>query len=86
MNAAKTDPRAEPLLRPYRVHAREAGRHSAVVIEETSAAAAAVAYAETCPDAFGAEVSLMVRDLVDGQEHCICVDLDTGDLADCAGS
>jgi hypothetical protein len=81
----KTDPATPSLVRPYRVHARDDGRRLAVVVEESSAEAAAVAYAESCPAA-DAEISLIVRDLTDGREQCICVDLESGVASDCAGA
>ncbi|MDZ4371097.1 MAG: DUF5961 family protein [Phenylobacterium sp.] len=73
---------SEPAIRRYLVHDRELGRQHALLVEEASAEAAAVAYAEDFPHA-AAEVSLIVRDLSDGHEHCICVDLETGEATDC---
>ena len=73
----------EQRLHRYSVHARHAGHHRARVLEEASFEAAAVAYAEDLAEAPGGEISLVVRDLADGREHCFTIDLDTGDAAPC---
>jgi hypothetical protein len=69
----------------YSVHARHADRRHARVVEEASFEAAAVAYAEDLAEAAdgGGEISLVVRDLADGREHCFTIHLDTGDAAPC---
>ncbi|WP_337187814.1 DUF5961 family protein [Phenylobacterium sp.] len=76
-----TDPQP---VRRFLVHDRDLGRRHALLVEEASAEAAAVAYAEGLAALDGAEISLIVRDLDDGCEHCICLDLETGETADCA--
>ena len=70
-------------LRRFSVHARHADRHRARIIEEATFEAAAVAYAEDLADGSDGEVSLVVRDLGDGREHCFTIDLDTGETAPC---
>ena len=73
---------AEP--RRFRVHARHVEAHHARVLEERSFEAAAVAYVE---DLHGVgdppEISVIVRDLDSGHEHCFRIDLETGETAAC---
>ncbi|MDP1601100.1 DUF5961 family protein [Phenylobacterium sp.] len=71
--------------RPFRVHARHVDGHQARIIEEASFEAAAVAYVEDFHPPVDAdnEVSVIVRDLDDGREHCFRIDLDSGDAAPC---
>jgi hypothetical protein len=75
--------------RRFSVHARHEDRHRARVLIEPSFEAAAVAYVEDLPhgdaslDNTGAEISLIVRDLDSGHEHCFRVDLETGEAAPC---
>ena len=75
---------AEPHRR-FSVHARHVDRHHARVVEERSFEAAAVAYMEDFPLAAADEheISLIVRDIGSGHEHCFRIDLDTGDAAPC---
>jgi hypothetical protein len=71
--------------RKFSVHARHAGPHHARIIHEPSFEAAAVAYVEDlaiAPDDDG-EISVIVRDLDSGGEHCFRIDLDTGETAPC---
>lgn len=71
--------------RRFSVHARHAGPHHARVVHEPSFEAAAVAYVEdlaVAPDEDG-EISVVVRDLDTGGEHCFRIDLDTGETAPC---
>lgn len=78
-------PQAQPASRRFSVHARHVDRHHARVVEEASFEAAAVAYVEDfhpAPDADN-EVSVVVRDLEDGHEHCFRIDLDSGETAAC---
>jgi len=68
----------------YRVHARHIDSHHARVVEERSFEAAAVSYAEDLHDMGEApEVSIIVRDLETGHEHCFRIDLDSGQTAPC---
>lgn len=70
--------------RRFSVHARHEDRHRARVVVEPSFEAAAVAYAEDLPHVGAApEISLIVRDLDSGHEHCFRIDLETGETASC---
>jgi hypothetical protein len=71
----------------YAVHARHEGRPAGHVVEGASPEAAAVAYLEAWGGEAGpeGEVMLVVQALDDGCEHCIRVDLETGETAPCAG-
>ena len=70
--------------RQFRVHARHVDAHHARTLEERSFEAAAVAYVEDLHD-IGAEheISVIVRDLGSGHEHCFRIDLDSGETAPC---
>ena len=78
-------PDPDQSLRLYSVHARHDGRRHARVLEEATFEAAAVAYAEDLAEAAedGGEISLIVRDLADGREHCFTIDLGTGETEPC---
>ena len=71
--------------RRFSVHARHVDRHHARVVEETSFEAAAVAYVEDFHPPVGEdnEISVIVRDLQGGGEHCFRIDLDSGEAAPC---
>ena len=73
---------AEP--RRFRVHARHVEAHHARVLEERSFEAAAVAYVEDL-HAIGdqPEISVIVREVDSGHEHCFRIDLETGETASC---
>ncbi len=79
-----TQPTAE--TRSFRVNARHLDGHHARTVHEATFEAAAVAYAEDLHGAAGDsdEVSLIVRDLETGHEHCFRVDLASGETAACA--
>lgn len=71
--------------RRFSVYARHAGPHHARVIREPTFEAAAVAYVEDlviAPDDEDA-ISVIVRDVDTGGEHCFRVDLETGETASC---
>jgi len=68
--------------RRFSVHARH-DHHRARVVTEASFEAAAVAYVEDLHGAAEPEISLIVRDLDSGHEHCFRVDLETGEAAPC---
>lgn len=75
---------AEQAPRRFSVHARDVhGRHR--IVEETSFEAAAVAYVEDFhpPVDDDNEISVIVRDLDSGGEHCFRIDLDSGEAAPC---
>ncbi len=77
-NAANDD-------RRFSVHARHAGPHHSRIVHEPSFEAAAVAYVEDlaiAPDD-DEEITVIVRDLDGGGEHCFRVDLGTGETAAC---
>jgi hypothetical protein len=71
--------------RLYRVHARSFGAPHAHVVTEASFEAAAVAWLEGWPGEIGSggAISVIVRDLASGREHCFGIDLDTGATAPC---
>jgi hypothetical protein len=70
--------------RQFVVHARHIDAHHARTLHERSFEAAAVAYVEDLHD-FGSdhEVSVIVRDVDSGHEHCFRVDVDFGEAAPC---
>lgn len=71
--------------RPFRVHARHVDSHQGRIVQESSFEAAAVAYVEDFhpPVDDDNEVSVIVRDLNDGREHCFRIDMDSGEAASC---
>ena len=73
-----------PNERHFRVHARHMDLHQARTVSEPSFEAAAVAYVEEMhPFGDEAEISVIVRDIATGHEHCFRVDLETGEAAPC---
>lgn len=72
--------------RQFSVHARSVDHHHARLIEEASFEAAAVAYVEDFHPPVGDddEISVIVRDLGSGHEHCFMIDLKSGDASPCA--
>lgn len=71
--------------RRFRVHARHVDAHDARVVEEASFEAAAVAYVEDFHPLVtdSSDISVIVRDVASGTEHCFRIDLETGDTAPC---
>jgi hypothetical protein len=71
--------------RLFRVQARHLEAAHARVVTEASFEAACVAWLEAWPGEIGADpvISVVVRDLATGCEHCFGVDLDTGAQAPC---
>jgi len=59
--------------------------HHARILEEASFEAAAVAYVEDFhpPVADDSGISVVVRELGTGHEHCFRIDLESGDAAPC---
>jgi hypothetical protein len=76
---------AAPSHRRFSVHARHVDRHHARIVEEASFEAAAVAYVEDFhpPVDDDNEISVIVRDLDDGREHCFRIDLESGETEPC---
>ena len=72
--------------RPFSVHARHVDSHHARVVHEASFEAAAVAYVEDLhpPLADDNEISVIVRELATGHEHCFRIDLESGETAPCS--
>ena len=71
--------------RTFRVHARHTDVHHARTLREPSFEAAAIAYVEhlhELPDD-GEEISVIVREIESGHEHCFKVNLDSGETASC---
>lgn len=71
--------------RKFSVHARHVDSHHARILEEKSFEAAAVAYVEDFHPAVDQdnEVSVIVRDVDSGHQHCFKIDLDSGETAPC---
>jgi hypothetical protein len=70
--------------RRFSVHARHVDAHHARTLEERSFEAAAVAYVEDLHDiGDGKAISVIVRDVDSGHEHCFRIDLDTGETSAC---
>jgi hypothetical protein len=71
--------------RRFSVHARHVGAHHARVLEEGSFEAAAVAYVEELhAPGDEHEISVIVREVDSGREHCFRIDLDSGETAPCS--
>jgi hypothetical protein len=71
-------------IRRFAVHARHLDRHFARVVEEASFEAAAIAYVEVLHELGDEpEVSILVRDLDSGHEHCFRIDLESGGTSPC---
>ena len=75
----------DPQTRLFRVRARHLATSHGHVVTEASFEAAAVAWLEAWPGAIGADptISVVVRELATGHEHCFGIDLDTGATAPC---
>jgi hypothetical protein len=71
--------------RQFSVHARHVDSHHARILEEASFEAAAVAYLEHFhPQMTGDRlISVIVREVDTGREHCFRIDLDSGETAPC---
>ena len=71
-------------IRRFSVHARHVDAHHARTLAERSFEAAAIAYVEDLHDV-GAEheISVIVRELDSGHEHCFRIDLDSGETSSC---
>lgn len=71
----------------FRVHARDVDAHHARLVEESSFEAAAVAYVEdfdlVVPITDDHEISVIVREVHTGHEHCFKINLDTGQPEPC---
>ncbi len=71
-------------IRRFSVHARHVDAHHARTLAERSFEAAAVAYVEDLHDVSAEhEISVIVRDLDSGHEHCFMIDLDSGETQSC---
>jgi hypothetical protein len=71
--------------RRFRVYARHLDGHHARIVSEPNFEAAVIAYIEdfAVASASEPEISIVVRDLESGHEHCFRVDLITGETASC---
>jgi Family of unknown function (DUF5961) len=76
---------ASPETRTFRVHARHVDANHARTLQEPSFEAAAVAYLEDLHDipGDGDEISVIVREVESGHEHCFRIDLDSGETSAC---
>jgi hypothetical protein len=72
--------------RQFSVHARHVDSHQARVLDEASFEAAAVAYVEDFHPPVGDdnEISVIVREVGTGREHCFRIDLESGETAPCS--
>lgn len=72
-------------VRRFRVHARHVGADHARLVNETSFEAAAVAYVETLHASATDDdaISVIVRDVGNGHEHCFTIDLGSGEASPC---
>jgi hypothetical protein len=72
-------------IRKFSVHARHVDSHHARMLEEKSFEAAAVAYVEDFHPSLNDEheISVVVREVDTGHEHCFRIDLDSGETASC---
>ena len=72
-------------MRQFSVHARHVDSHHARLLEEKSFEAAAVAYIEDFHASLtdDHEVSVVVREVGTGHEHCFRIDLESGETAPC---
>ncbi len=72
--------------RTFSVHARHLDSHHARLLEEASFEAAAVAYVEDfhSPMTEDHEISVIVREVQTGHEHCFRIDFASGETAPCA--
>ena len=73
----------DPANRRFSVHGRHEDRHHARLIVEPSFEAAAVAYLEQV-HADGTTISVIVRDVETGHEHCFRMDVGAGDVKPCS--
>jgi hypothetical protein len=72
------------LIHRFSVRARHVHPHHARTLAERSFEAAAVAYVEDLHDVGDEdEVSVVVRDLDSGHEHCFRIDLGSGEASTC---
>lgn len=71
--------------RTFSVRARHVDGHHARTLEEASFEAAAVAYVEDFHPPIGDsdDISVIVREVETGHEHCFRIDLGTGETAPC---
>jgi hypothetical protein len=71
--------------RQFSVHARHVDSHHARLVEEASFEAAAVAYVEDFHPPMTEEdgISIIVREVGTGHQHCFHVDLGSGETAPC---
>jgi hypothetical protein len=81
-------PQADTTARRFSVHARHVDKHHSRVVVEDSFEAAAVSYIEHFSPVMSLEdeppnISLIVRDLGTGQEHCFTVNLESGETSYC---
>ena len=75
---------AQTDIRRFSVHARHVDGHHARTIEEQSFEAAAVAYVEDLHDLGDSqELSVIVREVESGHQHCFRIDLISGETAAC---
>ena len=71
--------------RQFSVHARNIDHHHARLLDEASFEAAAVAYIEDFHPPVGDdnEISVIVREVKTGHQHCFRIDLESGETSPC---
>ena len=71
--------------RQFSVHARHVDHHHARLLDEASFEAAAVAYVEDFHPPVGTEneISVIVREVSSGHQHCFRIDLESGETSPC---
>ena len=74
-----------PKTRQFSVHARHVDRQHSRLVDEGSFEAAAVAYVEDFhpPVDDGSEISVIVREVTTGHQHCFRIDLESGETSPC---
>ncbi len=73
-------------IRQFSVHARHVDHHHARLVDEDSFEAAAVAYVEDFHPPVGSDdaISVIVREVATGHQHCFRIDLESGETSPCA--
>ena len=76
----------QPSPRRFSVRARHLEAHHARRVNETTVEAAVIAYVEDFHpwEADEGQISVIVRDLDSGHEHCFRLDLETGETGPCS--
>ena len=79
-------PHAAELIRIFSVRARHLDAHHARTLNAVSFEAAAVAYVEDYHPLDDGDISVIVRDVECGNEHCFRIDIQSGETGPCGGN